>query len=130
MPKKESASPRLGRLETQIMNVVWKRGTATVQEVRDALGGGRKPAYSTILTMMRRLEAKGFLEHGMQDRKYVYRAAIDQQRVRRSVIGDLVQRLFDGSPALLVNSLLQQDSVSGEEVAEIKKLIRMREGKT
>jgi predicted transcriptional regulator len=129
MPKKESAAPRLGRLETQIMNVVWKRETATVHDVRDAFGGGRKPAYSTILTMMRKLEAKGFLEHAVQDRKYVYRAVIDQQRVRRSVIGDLVQRLFDGSPALLVNSLLQQDSVSDEEMGEIKKLIRMRESR-
>ncbi len=130
MPKKESASPRLGRLETQIMSVVWKRGTATVHEVRDTLGRGRKPAYSTILTMMRKLEAKGFLEHGVQDRKYVYRAVIDQQRVRRSVIRDLVERLFDGSPALLVSSLLEQEGVSDEEMAEIRKLMRTRESGT
>jgi predicted transcriptional regulator len=112
------------------MNVVWTRGTATVHEVRDTLGRGRKPAYSTILTMMRKLEAKGFLEHGVQDRKYVYRAVIDQQRVRRSVIRDLVERLFDGSPALLVSSLLEQDGVSDEEMAEIRKLMRTRESGT
>ena len=130
MPRNESASPRLGRLEAQIMNVVWKRGSATVHEVRDTLGRGRKPAYSTILTMMRKLEAKGFLEHGVQDRKYVYRAAIDQQRVRRSVIHDLVERLFEGSPALLVSSLLEQEGVSDEEMAEIRKLMRTRESGT
>ena len=127
MPEKQPASPRLGRLETRIMSVVWKRGTATVHEVRDTLGRGKKPAYSTILTMMRKLEAKGFLEHGVQDRKYVYRAVIDQQRVRRSVIRDLVERLFDGSPALLVSSLLEQEGVSDEEMAEIRKLMRLRE---
>ena len=130
MPRNESASPRLGRLEAQIMNVVWKRGSATVHEVKDTLGRGRKPAYSTILTMMRKLEAKGFLEHGVQDRKYVYRAAIDQQRVRRSVIHDLVERLFEGSPALLVSSLLEQEGVSDEEMAEIRKLMRTRESGT
>jgi BlaI family transcriptional regulator, penicillinase repressor len=129
MPKKESASPRLGRLETQIMSVVWRRGTATVHEVRDTLGRGKKPAYSTILTMMRKLEAKGFLEHSVHDRKYVYRAVIDQQRVRRSVIRDLVERLFDGSPALLVSSLLEQQGVSDGEMAEIKKLMRTWEGR-
>ncbi len=129
MAKVESAAPRLGRLEAQIMNVVWRRGTATVHDVRDALGRGKKPAYSTILTMMRKLEAKGFLAHEVEDRTYVYRAAIDQQRVRRSVIGDLVQRLFDGSPALLINSLLERQDVSDEEMAEIKNLIRMRESR-
>ena len=130
MPKKESASPRLGRLETKIMSVVWNRGTATVHEVRDKLGRGKKPAYSTILTMMRKLEAKGFLEQRVHDRKYVYRAVIDQQVVRRSVLGDLVERLFDGSPALLVSSLLEQEGVSDEEMAEIRKLMRMRESGT
>jgi BlaI family penicillinase repressor len=129
MPKKEGNLPRLGRLETRIMNVVWDRGSATVHDVRDALGRGKKPAYSTVLTMMRSLEAKGFLEHDVRDRKYVYRALIDQQHVRRNVLGDLVQRLFDGSPALLVNSLLAQEGISEAEVAEIRRLLRKREGK-
>lgn len=130
MPRKNRTPPRLGRLETQIMNVVWDRTTATVHDVRDALGGRKKPAYSTVLTMMRNLEAKGFLEHDVHDRKYVYRAVIDQQHVRRNVLGDLVQRLFDGSPALLVNSLLAQDGIGDDEIAEIKRLIRKKEGKT
>jgi BlaI family penicillinase repressor len=129
MPKKEGNLPRLGRLETRIMNVVWDRGSATVHDVRDALGRGKKPAYSTVLTMMRSLEGKGFLEHDVHDRKYVYRALIDQQHVRRNVLGDLVQRLFDGSPALLVNSLLAQEGISEAEVAEIRRLLRKREGK-
>jgi predicted transcriptional regulator len=114
---------KLGRLETQIMNVVWERGAASVHDVRDALRVDKRPAYSTILTMMRNLESKGFLTHDVDDRKYVYRAVIDQQRVRHSVIGDLVSRLFNGSPALLVNSLLQQETVSTEEMAKIKALI-------
>jgi BlaI family transcriptional regulator, penicillinase repressor len=130
MPKKEPEGPRLGRLETRIMNVVWEKGTASVHDVRDALGGSRKSAYSTILTMMRNLEAKGYLEHEVEDRKYLYRAVVDQQRVRRNVLSDLVQRLFNGSPALLVNSLLQQSDVSPEEMVEIKRLLRDKEAKS
>ncbi len=130
MPKKEPEGPRLGRLETRIMNVVWEKGTASVHDVRDALGGSRKSAYSTILTMMRNLEAKGYLKHEVEDRKYLYRAVVDQQRVRRNVLSDLVQRLFNGSPALLVNSLLQQSDVSPEEMAEIRRLLRDKEAKS
>ena len=129
MPKQKSSEIRLGRLETQIMNVVWDKGVATVHEVRDTLGKGKKPAYSTILTMMRKLENKGYLEHDVRDRKYLYRATIDQQDARRNVLGNLVQRLFNGSPALLVNSLMQQGDISESELTEIKKLIRMKEKK-
>ena len=63
MAKRKDSEIRLGRVELQIMNVVWQRGKATVHDVKDALSRGRKPAYSTILTMMRKLEAKGYLEH-------------------------------------------------------------------
>lgn len=127
MPKTKRSEIRLGRLETEIMNVVWDKGSATVHDVKDVLGRGKKPAYSTILTMMRKLEGKGYLEHEVHDRKYVYRSTIDRQDVRRSVLRDLVERLFDGSPSLLVNSLLQQDDLSDAEVSEIKKWIWMRE---
>ena len=127
MPQKKPPVTRLGRLETQIMNVVWRRGSATVHDVKAALGRGKKPAYSTVLTMMRKLEGKGYLEHEVEARKFVYRTTIDRQDVRRSVLGELVERLFDGSPSLLVTSLLQQDSLSDGEMSEIKRLIRMRE---
>jgi predicted transcriptional regulator len=111
------------------MNVVWGRGSATVHDVRDALGR-RKPAYSTVLTMMRNLEAKGCLAHDVRERRFVYRAVIDRDHVRTSVVADLVQRLFEGSPSLLVNSLLQERSISEEELGEIKRLIREREGRS
>jgi BlaI family penicillinase repressor len=126
MSKKKLSEIRLGRLELQIMNVVWDKGQATVHDVKDAISRGRKPAYSTILTMMRKLEAKGYLEHDVDDRTYVYRATISRQTVRQGVLGDLLDRLFEGSPLLLVNSLVEQKSISEEELSEIRKLIRKR----
>ncbi len=126
MVKKKSSEIRLGRLELQIMNIVWEKGKATVHDVKDVLGKGRKPAYSTILTMMRKLEAKGYLEHDVDDRTYVYRPTISQQAARKGILGDIVERLFEGSPSLLLNSLVEQDHISEKELKQIQKLIKER----
>jgi BlaI family penicillinase repressor len=123
MTKKKDSEIRLGRMEMQIMNVVWEKGKATVHDVKDALGKGRKPAYSTILTMMRKIEAKGYLEHDVDNRTYVYRPTISQNVARRSILGDILERLFEGSPTLLLNSLVEQKQVSKEELDQLVKLI-------
>lgn len=123
---KKPSEIRLGRLELQIMNVVWERGTATVHDVKEAISRGRKPAYSTILTMMRKLEAKGYLEHDVAERTYVYRTTISRQTARRSMLGDLLERVFDGSPSLLVSSLVEQNQLTERELSEIRKLIAER----
>jgi len=117
---------RLGRLELKIMNVVWSKGKATVHEVKDELSQGRKPAYSTILTMMRKLEAKGYLKHEVAERTYVYEPVISRKTVRQGLLGDLVDRLFEGSSSLLVSSLVEQDRITERELNEIKKLIENR----
>ena len=117
---------RLGRLGLQIMNVVWDLGTATVHDVKETISRGRTPAYTTILTMMRKLEAKGYLEHDVDERTYVYRATISRQEVRQSLLADLLERVFEGSPSLLVNSLVEQNKVTEEELREIQRLIGRR----
>lgn len=126
MPKSKKFEIRLGRLELRIMNVVWSRGKATVHEVRDELSKGRKPAYSTILTMMRKLEAKGYLKHEVDDRTYIYAPAISRQVVRHSLLGDLVDRLFEGSSSLLLTSLVEQNRITDRELLEIQKLVKKR----
>ncbi len=126
MQKNKLSEIRLGRLELRIMNVVWDKGQATVHDVKDVISRGRKPAYSRILTMMRKLEAKGYLSHDVDDRTYVYRPTISRQTVRQGVIGDLLDRLFEGSPLLLLNSLVEQNRISEKELCEIRKLISKR----
>ncbi len=125
MAKRDNSEIRLGKLELQIMNVVWDSGKATVHDVKRALSA-RKPAYSTILTMMRKLEAKGYLEHDVHDRTYVYRSTISRQAVRHGVLGDILDRLFDGSALLLLNSLAEQNRISEKDLRQIKKLIKER----
>ncbi len=126
MVNKKRSEIRLGRLELQTMNVVWEKGKATVHDVKDTLGRGRNPAYSTILTMMRKLEGKGYLEHDVDDRTYVYRPAISRKVVRHCILGDIVDRLFEGSPSLLLNSLVEKNRISKKELREIQKLIKER----
>ncbi len=123
---KKLSEIRLGRLELQIMQVVWDKDRATVHDVKEALSHGRKPAYSTILTMMRKLEAKGYLEHDVADRTFVYRATISRQQARHSMLGDLLNRVFEGSPSQLVSSLVEQNHVTEDELREIRKLIAER----
>lgn len=127
MAKSEKPEIRLGRMELRIMKVVWERGEATVHDVRDALSGGtRKPAYSTVLTMMRKVEAKGYLEHEVDGRTYVYRPTITSQAVRHSMLGDMLERVFEGSPRLLVTSLIEQKRICEKELREIRKLLAKR----
>jgi BlaI family penicillinase repressor len=122
--KKDKDEIRLGRLELQIMKVVWEKGKATVYDVKEALGKGRKPAYSTILTMMRKIEAKGYLEHEMENRTYIYHATISRKDVQHSVLGDILDRLFEGSPSLLMNSLVEHKGINEKELQQIKRLIK------
>lgn len=126
MSKGKVPEIRLGRMELQIMNVVWRLGKATVHDVKDVLGRGRKPAYSTVLTMMRKLEGKGYLEHDVRGRSYVYRPTVARRRVRHSLLIDLLNRAFEGSPQQLLTALVEQDRISEDELREIRKLIRER----
>ncbi len=132
---KESGDIRLGKLELEILKVVWDRRTATVADVHQALskspplyppGRGRasRPrAYNTILTMMRKLEAKGYLAHATEDRTFVYHATISQSNVRRGVLADIVERVFDGSAQLVVSGLADYKKLTAKEVKDIRNLL-------
>lgn len=126
MVKPQQVKIRLGRLELQIMAVVWNRGKVTVHEVRDALAAGRGSAYSTVLTMMRKLEAKGYLRHEVKDRAFVYQATISRQDVRHNILADMLERLFNGSPSLLMASLAEQEEISDADRRAIRKLLEQR----
>jgi len=127
MMKQKSARRdlRLGDLQLRIMKILWQRKRATVSDVHDALSADRL-AYTTVATMLRKMEARGLVEHDERDRRFVYRAAVSEKKVTRSMAGDLVDRLFDGSLASAVSHLLETRDVSREELAELEQLIRQR----
>jgi BlaI family transcriptional regulator, penicillinase repressor len=104
------------------MDVLWDRGQATVSEIVEALPEERL-AYSSVLTMMRILEQKGYVEHDKEGRAFIYRPLVDRQQAQKSVIGYLLKRFFNNSPELLVVNLLEHDDVGPDEVNRLKRMI-------
>jgi predicted transcriptional regulator len=121
MARKRSLT--LTDVETRIMNVLWDRERATVGEVVAALKTKYAAAYSTVQTMLRILEAKGYVKHEKSGRAFIYRPVIDRGQARRSALTHLVARLFDNSPSLLVLNVLEDDQIDRTELEQLKKLI-------
>lgn len=115
-------SPTLTEVELELMDVLWDRGQATVSEIVEALPEERL-AYSSVLTMMRILEQKGYVEHDKEGRAFIYRPLVDRQQAQKSVIGYLLKRFFNNSPELLVVNLLEHDDVGPDEVKRLKRMI-------
>ena len=122
-------SPALTDAEARVMAVLWRQGTATVGDVVAALNPKRKTAttkgasYSTVQTILRILERKGYAAHDQIDRAFVYRPLVDERQARRKAWRHLVKRLFDNSPSLLILNVLDDEELEGAEVAQLKKLI-------
>ncbi|MCZ6676798.1 MAG: BlaI/MecI/CopY family transcriptional regulator [Candidatus Poribacteria bacterium] len=114
-------SQRLHRLDLEVMKVVWKLGQATVNDVRNAL---KQPlAYTSVATTLSHLERKGFLTHDVDGRTYVYRPLVQESDVSKTMLGDLLERLFDGSVEQLVNTLLESRKIPSEELERVQELI-------
>lgn len=125
----DASSFRLGDLQLRIMRVLWRCGPLGVAEVRERLDGDDL-AYTTVATMLRKMEDRGLVGHETLDRRFIYHAAVDERDVTRSMADDLVDRLFEGSLAQAVSHLLQTREVDEDELAELEKLIRKRKSKT
>ena len=115
MPRRKS--PALTDAELRIMNVLWDRGPGTVGEVVDAIAGPRKPAYNSVLTVLRILERKGYVTHEKEGRAFTWVPAIGRNDARRGALSHVLSRFFDGSPELLVLNLLGRDEPRPEDVS-------------
>ena len=116
-------SPNLTDGELPLMEVLWKKGLATVGDVVAALPTDPPLAYSTVLTTLRILEAKGYLRHTKKGRAFVYEPVIVQEEASRKALGYLVNRFFGGSRELLVVNLLKEETIGRAELQRIKKMI-------
>jgi predicted transcriptional regulator len=109
----------LGELQHAIMAVVWDRGEATTAEVHEALAE-RELAFTTIATMLRKMEDKGIVAHRAAGRQFVYRATVSEDEVRRSMVGELVERLFGGDPRALVAHLVSENEIDAAELRGLR----------
>jgi predicted transcriptional regulator len=115
--------PSLGAQELAMMKVVWRLKDVSVREVYETLRERRTVAYTTVMTMMNTLEAKGYLKKTLDGRAFRYRAAIQEQRVVNAMVRDFVERVFDGSSAPLLAHLVTSSDLSDAEREELRRLI-------
>ncbi len=116
---------RLGDLQLRIMRVLWTRGPSIVAGVQEELDG-EPLAYTTVATMLRKMEDRGLVRHQEEDRRFIYEAAVSEEDVTRSMADDLVDRLFQGSLSEAVSHLLETRDVSRRELARLEQLIQER----
>lgn len=121
MPRRPASRPTDAELD--ILRVLWARGPSTVREVHDTLSVDRQFAYTTTLKLLQVMTEKGLTVRAEQGRVHVYQAAAAQQETQRHLIGDLLTRAFDGSPAQLVMQALAARPASAEELDEIRRLL-------
>ena len=116
-------SPTLTDAEARVMSVLWKRERATVADVVGTLTRKRPVSYSTVQTILRILEDKGYVSHQKVARAFIYTPRVDERQARRRALKHLVARLFNDSPSLLVLNVLEDDQIEPEELSRLKKLI-------
>lgn len=114
---------KLSGRQLAIMRVLWDVEEATVAEVQESLDLERPLAYSTVATVLSRMEQKGLVTHRAEGRMFYYRPAVSQEGIGTSLLGDLVDRIFGGSPSALVSHLLESEQVDSSELARIKQLV-------
>jgi predicted transcriptional regulator len=105
------------------MNVVWQAGRVTVGDVVASLPDNPPLAYSTVLTTLRILEAKGYLRHTKKGRAFIYEPVIAREEASRTALGHLVNCFFGGSRELLVVNLLKEEPIGRGELRRIKRMI-------
>ena len=129
MPPRKSET--LTEAELRLMEVLWLKGSATVQQVLDALSTKPTLAYNSVLTTIRVLENKGYLEHVKDGRAHIYKPIMEREEATRSEIRHLIGRFFKNSHELLVLNVLEdlssEDGSSENKVLEAKELKRLRQ---
>ena len=105
------------------MRVLWDKGESTVNDVVETLKARPKPAYNSVLTLLRIMEKKGYVTHRKDGRAFVFLPIIGRADASRSALRTLVNRFFEGSPRLLMLNLLEDEQLSPEELKQVKERI-------
>jgi predicted transcriptional regulator len=125
MPRKKSKT--LTEAELKLMDILWTKGEGTVQDVLDALSERESFAYTTVLTILRILERKGYLKHRKLSRAFVYYPVVKRDEVSRSAVKDIMRKFFDDSPELLVLSVIENEEIDADELSRLKDMIEKYE---
>lgn len=116
-------------LQYSILRVLWDRGHASAAEICQALQAERGLALSTVATLLTRLEKRGVVAHDTRARQYVYHPTVTESDVRRTMVSELTERLFDGDVTALMSHLLSAREMSPGDLARVKALIESRDAR-
>jgi predicted transcriptional regulator len=110
--------------EAEIMEVLWDRGPSTVTEVKEHVAD--ELAYTTVLTILRNLEAKGFITHDTDGKAHRYSAVIERDAARRSALRAMADKFFKGSTSMLLTHLVADEKLKPEDVKRLRTLLSKR----
>lgn len=121
MPPKKSNT--LTEAELRLMKILWRRGESAVNDLVAAMPEGETLAYNSVLTTIRILEQKGYVEHRQEGRAFVYRPCVAEQEASRSEVRHVLSRFFGNSRERLLLSLLGDEEISPAELQRLKDAI-------
>jgi predicted transcriptional regulator len=130
MAKKKAtklAGKPLTATELEMMSVIWRQGPCSVHDVVEALRPERKLAYTSVSTIIRIMEQKGFVKSRKDGRVHLYEAEISKENYQVESLQRLVHTVFDGTPQLVVQRLLSSEQLAQEEIEQIRQMLRKSE---
>ena len=124
----EAELPRPTDAELEILKVIWRRGPSTVREVFETLGESKTTGYTTVLKLMQIMAEKGLVRRNEEQRAHVYEARLAREETQAQLLGDLLDRAFDGSATRLVMQVLSSKRATAEEIEQIRAVLDELEG--
>jgi predicted transcriptional regulator len=122
-PKAPSEDKRLTNVELELMTILWSLGEGSVAQVIAALPAGRALAYTSVSTILRILESKGFVSARREGRGHLYKPKVGRSEYEARAVKDVVNRVFQGVPVAMVRQLLENVAMSDEDVRELRELV-------
>ena len=114
-------------LELEILKILWRNGPSLVRHVRKKLAPFRELAHTSVMTMLTIMTEKGYLKRSKEGNRYIYRPIVIEEEITSGMIGDIVNRVIDGSTMAAVVNLLETGDIEEQELAELRKIIRQKE---
>ncbi len=117
---------KMGQVQLKIMQLLWRMKRATARELTEELNKNEPIAHSTVQTLLRQLEGKGSVGHELDGRTFFFFPVVEQDKVKKSATRELLQSVFEGRVGNLVSHLLENEKLSPDELAEIRKLLEKK----
>jgi predicted transcriptional regulator len=122
------SSPHPTELELEILKILWRDGPSVARHVHEALADFRDLAYTSVLTILNIMTKKKYLKRKKEGKSFIYEAVVARDRTTRTMLGDLVDRAFEGSAKVALVNLLETKDLDEEELLELRKLITRKMG--